>query len=186
MKTVSLEINLMINLVFGICYSTSMVTEQEVLRIFAWNMKGFSGSKQYALELLDKSDLCVFTEHHLYPCELHKIENVHGDYQAYSKSCSLLDNSLINTSPGYGGVNVMWRTNIGSVITRCTDLGNDRIVVIKIQNSSCKIVFVITVYLPQKNANFDECVDLLDHVIERCMTEGEVAILKLAILTDGY
>jgi hypothetical protein len=106
----------------------------------------------------------VFTEHHLYPCELHKIENVHGDYQAYSKSCSLLDNSLINTSPGYGGVNVMWRTNIGSVITRCTDLGNDRIVVIKIQNSSCK------------NANFDECVDLLDHVIERCMTEGEVVI----------
>ncbi len=124
-------------------------------------------SSVYAGKLLHDSDICVFSEHHLYPCELYKLNNLHAEYECFGRSCSILDDSMANVRPGYGGIAIMWRSELSHAITRCNDMGNDRIIVVKLESNN-SIIFIIGVYLPQQQcyiSNFDEYVGKLDSVV---------------------
>ena len=148
------------------------------LVIRAWNMKGLSGSSVYATYLLDNSDICVFSEHHLFPVELYKLNNLHPEYECYARSCVLLDDRMVNVNPGYGGIVIMWKSHLSHTISRCSDMGNDRIIVIKIESGN-DCIFVIGVYLPQQQCYISDFVDYADQlrsVICRCKSLGDVII----------
>ena len=150
------------------------------INVTTWNMKGLSGASPYAHELLDNCDICVLTEHHLYPCELYKLDQLHQDFDVYSRSSSMLDNSRISSIRGFGGIAVMWRSNIDHMISRCTDMGNYRIIVVKIEYPDGRKLYIIRVYLPQQNCyidSFNSISDLLDSIIYRCSSQGEILII---------
>ena len=131
--------------------SATSDTLNQPIRIISWNMKGLSGATPYIRELLNMSDICVVIEHHLYECELHKLHDVCTEFDIYAKSCDLLDNHNVHTIPGYGGVAIMWRSTLSHVITRCSNLGDDRLCIVKLQNAAGNLLFIIAVYLPQQN-----------------------------------
>ena len=65
-------------------------------------------------------------------------------------------------------------------ISRCVDMGNDRIIVIKIENNNNDILYIVGVYPPQQRCyitNFEECTDLLSSIISKCKLDGEVIII---------
>ena len=135
------------------------------VRIISWNMKGLSGAVPYASELLTSCDICVLTEHHLYECELYRLGNISPDVDVYGKSCNILNDRSVYTSPRYGGVAILWRSSLSHAISKCHNLGDDRICVVKLKTSSGALLFIIAVYLPQQNcyiSNFQEITDKLE------------------------
>jgi hypothetical protein len=113
-------------------------------------MKGLTGAIPYLSELMNDADICVLTEHHLYSCELNKLRNINMEFDVYAKHCELLVDHNVHVIPGYGGVAILWRTTLSPNITHCHNFGDDRICVIKMQNASNELLFIIGV-LPQKN-----------------------------------
>ena len=159
------------------CVSLSLTM---AVTITAWNMKGLSVSIPYANTLLSESNVCVFTEHHLYQSELHKLHTIHKDFEVYARSASGLNCSMMNSVHGHGGIAIMWRSSIDHVISRCSDMGNDRIMVIMLEQSDGCKMFIIGVYLPQRQCyidSFDVTVDLLHSVVSKCNNQGNVLII---------
>ena len=150
------------------------------LRISSWNMRGITASEPYARKLLSENDICVFTEHHLFECELHKLHDLDKDYYVYAKSGVTLDNDKMYTGRGSGGVAIIWRKSIDTNVHRCPNLGDDRICVIKVTRDKQMPVFVVGVYLPQRDcriSNFDDYLYHLEYVIEKCQAEGVAIII---------
>ena len=143
-------------------------------------MKGLSGSIPYANDLLSLSDICVLTEHHLYRCELHRLNDICSDVEVCAKSCKLLNDHNVHERFGYGGVAILWRNSLSHCVTLCNDLGDDRLCVVKLQKATGELLYIIAVYLPQQNcyiSNFQETVDNLECIIDQCELDGEVIVV---------
>ena len=79
----------------------------------------------------------------------------------------------------YGGVAMMWHKSLSSNIQRGVNLGNDRICVIKLSENDKTPLYIIGVYLPQREcviSQFDDYLYNLEYIIEKCKHDGNVAI----------
>ena len=95
-------------------------------------MRGLSGSLPFVNYLLNDSDICIVSEHHLYECELHKLSQISEQYESYGKSCNRLSNDNLYHARGYGGIAILWNKSLSNNIQKCSELGDDRICVIKL------------------------------------------------------
>jgi endonuclease/exonuclease/phosphatase family metal-dependent hydrolase len=90
-----------------------------------------------------------------------------------------LSNDNIYTRRWYGGIAILWNKSLANNVEKCVDLGNDRICVIKVTLTGSMPVWIIGVYLPQREcaiSQFDEYLYQLEYIIERCQSEGNVVI----------
>ena len=150
------------------------------LRVVSWNMRGLQGSHPYVNQLLSHNDICILSEHHLYECELHKLSNINSNFDVYAKSATSLNNDNIHHHKGHGGVAILWRKSLSHNVRKCTELGNDRICVVKVSTNNSVPIYIIGVYLPQRDSiisDFDEYLYHLEYIIEKCQSEGYVAIM---------
>jgi exonuclease III len=148
-------------------------------RVVSWNMRGLSCALPYVNQLLNNNDICVLTEHHLFECELYKLNDINYNYDVYGKACNLLDNNCVYTGKGFGGVAILWKKSLSNNIQRCLNLGDDRICVIKLCVDNNIPLYIIGVYLPQRDctiALFDDYLYNLEYVVERCQQDGNVVV----------
>ena len=149
------------------------------LRVSCWNMRGLSGSLPFVNYLLNDSDICIISEHHLYECELHKLSQINEQYESYGKSCNRLSNDNLYHARGYGGIAILWNKSLSNNIQKCSELGDDRICVIKLTHDGSLPLFIVGVYLPQREcviSTFDEYLYHLEYITEMCKSEGDVLI----------
>ena len=150
------------------------------LRVLSWNMRGFKAASPYINTLLNDSDICVLSEHHLFENELWKLNGLTDKFDVFAKSSSQLDNSHIYTGKGHGGIAIMWRKSLSNYVQKCPEYSNDRTCVIRVKTEDHIPLYIVGVYLPQRNSmisDFDEYLYHLEYVVEKCQHDGLVAII---------
>jgi len=150
------------------------------MKVTAWNMRGITASTPYIRKLLHDTDICILSEHHLFECELHKLRKVNDNFMVYAKASDVLSNYNLYSGRGCGGIAILWHQSLTNVISKCTHLGDDRICVIKINVEHCLPVYIVGVYLPQRDckiSDFDEYLYHLEHVVSMCHRDGSVIIM---------
>jgi hypothetical protein len=144
-------------------------------------MRTLSSAAPYLAELSTVRNIIVASEHRLFECELNKLHAKLPGYGIHSKASNDLSNDDHGMKPGHCGIFVAWKDKLNHIVKE-VDVDSDRICAIQLvgigQNKAN--MYVIGVYLPHqqcKIANFDDHLDVLEHLVEQCMCDGEVVIL---------
>lgn len=114
------------------------------------------------------SDIIVISEHWLWPFELHRLNEIHPDFQGHGQSDSRLSSRAERR--GLGGIAMIWRRNLDVSVVHATT--SDRICSIRLaEKGSGSTLTVIGVYLP--------CQDLGIDLYHSCLTNLEQLIRQL-------
>ena len=151
-----------------------------LLCIVSWNMRSLNTARPYIKQLMQNSDIVVLSEHRLYRNELHKLEGIDEDFQIRakcSKDLCVENQASIN---GHCGIAICWRNTFSKMVNEI-ECQSDRICCIEIIGGcDGKNLYVIGVYLPQRNSNissFDEELETLGNIVCECLVKGEVLII---------
>ena len=122
-----------------------------VLRVTAWNCRGFFKSLPYLQHLTSNHDILILSEHWLWPYELHKFNEVHPDFTGLGIADNRL-NEDSNLTRGCGGVGIIWRNNLAADPVRTNA---DRLFAVQLQLPTLESISVIGVYLPPTDHPLD-------------------------------
>ena len=141
-----------------------MAPESVSLRIRSHNLHGFSTSKDFLISECAQNSFSIAAvqEHWLRP-SFRKIKGtdqlrvLHPDYDSYAISAmNNLDKSLHKGRP-YGGTGFLFDKKFSNCLLARTDIKHDRISVMELHETSCKIL-LINAYMPFYDAsNLDNC-----------------------------
>ena len=113
-----------------------------------YNMHGYNTGASYLKQLCTQNDIVFIHEHWLQNSQLDKFNNINPDFMFCGKSAmdERLSMQLLRGRP-FGGVGVLWRRSLSSLVTYYGCSNDGRVVVIKLENGSQNIL-VFGVYLP--------------------------------------
>ena len=155
-------------------------TISEDISIFSWNVRSnFNISKPYLELHASVCDLICISDHGLYECELHKLDNILDQYTGMGKSSKHLSNMNLGKKRGFGGCAILWKKVISNRVRPLPELGTDRICVVQI-NIDGHNYYVISVYLPHQTCKIDYFKDELNKLIQvcnECNANGTVIVL---------
>lgn len=120
-------------------------------------------------KLEKKVDLYLIQEHWLFDCQLDLLNELHNDYIGIGKAIDSNDPiPPIQMPRGYGGVAILWRKELDSLITP-KKIGNERIQCVEIEGNPNTLV--VSLYLPCRGSNnhfseLCECMDQLHEILE--------------------
>ena len=123
---------------------------------------------------MKQCDILCVQEHYLYPDMHGFLRTLSSDIEGFIRS----DNSMdIDDYPRIrkGGTAILWKKCISCNITALHNIGNDRIMAIKIQSANYQNVYVINAYLPSSNhslSEYDNCLSMLNDAITYCNDRG--------------
>ena len=133
------------------------------IRLATWDIGGIMSNVLHLQNILRKSDICVLLEHWLYPDSLTFLSSVNEEFVGWGRSSYDLNlDSLWRR--GKGGVAFLWRKTVNAYVTRMENLGNDRILVIRVEAQNWNF-YVVGVYLPSSNQPIEiyrRCLDVLE------------------------
>ena len=156
--------------------TTSTCTARAGLNVTAWNARGLSTSIAYVTQLLQASDVFVVSEHWLPEQELYKLGHMHPDFCATGKAG---DSKHKHSSHCWGGVALLYRREYGTRISE-VNVDSNRLCAICIHHANNVDISIIGAYLPQsacKNDNFYDELIVLDELLTRCLSSGEVILM---------
>ena len=140
----------------------------------------YNSAGPYLMELMNKTDIMVITEHGLFPCELYKLEPLQDDLSVISKSSKQLNDSNFGYRKGNGGVAIMWHKSISNFVIPLPNLGTDRMSVIQLQLPDTSKLFIIGVYMPHQScqiSNFRHELGALVEFISELSATGNVLLI---------
>ena len=151
------------------------------ISIGAWNARGLDNAGPHLHSMLSNCDIVVISEHKLYSCQLNRLNDIHMHFSSFGRASKWLkDKNVVKKPTGHGGIGILWNNDLSTIINPCHKLGNDRICVIEINIEDGKNVYIIAVYMPQRNClidDFQEYLDVLDENIRQCSLNGEVIVI---------
>lgn len=121
----------------------------------------------------------VIQEHWLYPDSLSFLQTFHREFTGWGRSCNDLNLDSI-WRRGKGGVAILWRKTLDRNIERLYDIGNDRIMAIRIKTTPGFNLFVAGVYLPSNNSPlnvYKACLEELEDAINQLYNRGTIIVL---------
>ena len=140
-----------------------------VLNILTFNCKNIKTCGLLFKELEKKVDLYLIQEHLLFDCQLDLLNEIHNDYIGIGKAVDSNDPiPPIQMPRGYGGVMILWRKELDSLITPLK-IGNERIQCVETEGNPNTLV--MSLYLPCKSSHnhfseLCECIDQLHEILE--------------------
>ena len=153
--------------------------ENSTVRVGTINVGGLMGNVPYVEDILENIDILAIQEHWLYPESLIFLDSIHRDFQGWGRSCSELNlNSVWRR--GKGGIGFIWRRQLDKDIEKLENVGNDRIIAIKITTSKGLVLFIVAVYLPSTNSSiveFRNTLDAMVDVIDQFYDQGIVIVM---------
>ena len=153
--------------------------QSTMLRLSSYNIGGIISNIKYLEDYLKYSDTCAIQEHWLYPDSLNFLSSVHKDFVCWGKSSYDLDPYSI-WGRGKGGVALLWKKNLHATIDKLDNIGNDRIILIKLRFRDQSNFFIINAYLPASNLSFSSYqsyINELDDIVNRLCSSGMIVIL---------
>lgn len=150
------------------------------LRITAWNMRGFVSSKSYLYNLTMNNDVIVLNEHHLYDCDLHKLDTVNDNFTCFARCSTDLDVFNYGKIPGHCGIAIMWRKCLSNIIRPLPKIGSDRVCAIEVCAPKAEKLYIIGVYLPHRNSKigcFETEVSVIEQVIMSEAVNGHCVVI---------
>ena len=150
------------------------------LQISCWNCRGLSNSGPYLEQLINNGPkVMVILEHWLWPFELHRLGEVHPDFDGVGVADRRLHENR-DAGRGCGGVGVIWHKSLDA--TPISGIESNRICGIRIRESdgSDSFLMVIGVYLPCLNLGieyFQEQLVELERVSLESKQMGMVVVL---------
>jgi hypothetical protein len=150
-----------------------------LLNILTFNCKNIKTCGLLFKELEKKVDLYLIQEHLLFDCQLDLLNEIHNDYIGIGKAVDSNDSiPPIQMPRGYGGVTILWRKELDSLITPLK-IGNERIQCVETQGNPNTLV--VSLYLPCKSSNnhfseLCECIDQLHEILERYESTHHIII----------
>lgn len=149
------------------------------IRFATININGILSNIPYVEHCLKSADVMVIQEHWLYPDSLNFLQTFHQDFTGWGRSSK--DLNLDSTwRRGKGGVAILWRKVLDRNIERLFDIGNDRIMAIRIKTVTGCNLFIISVYLPSSNSSvntYKMCLEELEDVINQLYNRGKIIVL---------
>lgn len=149
------------------------------LRITGWNSRGFWVAKPYLVHLMQNADILAISVK-LYPHELYHLNSLSNDFISWGKSSYDLELRNYGRVPDHSGVALLFRKSIAGHAQPLTNLGSDRICVIRIHAPGRQCIHVVAVYLPQANcriSDYQTQLDILENTVTDCMQSGQVIII---------
>ena len=120
-------------------------------------------------ELEKDVDIYLIQEHWLFDCQLDLLNEIHNDYIGIGKAVDS-NNPIppIQMPRGYGGVAILWKKELDSLITSLK-IGNERIQCVETEGNPNTLI--VSLYLPCKSSNnhfseLCECIHLLHEILE--------------------
>ncbi|CAG2239659.1 unnamed protein product [Mytilus edulis] len=153
----------------NIVYSNSTVRKNSI-RILSFNCKNVLSCGPFFEEAYNHMDICLLQEHWLFNCQIDNLNELHEHLNGIGKSVDDRDPiTPVQMPRGYGGVGILWRKEMDSLITTL-DIGNERIQCVEVRGDKKKLLLV-SVYLPCRGSNnniseLQECVDILYEIVQ--------------------
>ena len=132
---------------------TQVNTPTTSVTVTTWNCRGVKNAVPYLHHLIENdSDIIAITEHWLWPCQLHMLQNIHPDYDGFGFS----DNRLHENTDlirGCGGVGIIWKKSLS--VSPVTNISSDRLCAVRLSvhddpENVCSIT-ILCVYLPSSD-----------------------------------
>ena len=143
----------------------------------SYNCRGAMANGIYIQELMESSDILCVQEHLLHNENVTFLTSLNNEYRCFARC-----DSYINEH-GYtirkGDVAIMWKVTIHCAVTKLENIGNSRIVGIKLSLRDMKPLYIINVYLPSANNSYDDyytCVSDLWEIYESLKDTGTIII----------
>ena len=152
------------------------------INIVAINVNGLTTSLPYVRELCQTNSIVMISEHMLYPCQAHRLNDIDERFNVEYKCSNRLDDDNCGKIIGSGGVCIMYQSDLSPYIKCIPDIESDRICGICL-NYDNLIIDIYAVYLPHRGcqiSDFDECLDIL----ESCIIDSHNSGHYVAILGD--
>ena len=155
--------------------------QSKVLTLTTWNVSGVKCNLNFLRTCLSSCDILCLQEHWLFLDSLAFLDSVNTNYKSWGRSSFELNIDSISRR-GKGGVAFLWKKGIDNSITMLTDLGNDRIIVLRVQLSKNQNIFIVNVYLPPSTEAvviYQTYVDCLENIIEELQHEGFILLVVI-------
>ena len=134
------------------------------LNISTFNCTGIKSSIEYISgTLCPRFNIIALQELWNLPNELDICDNIHKDFNSFTKSSVNVERAVLRGRP-YGGLGFMWHCSLDAYVSP-VPLDDDRLLGLRVRKESQDIIF-INVYMPtQSNDNFDHFMSLLGKVV---------------------
>ena len=115
----------------------------------------------YLTTILHNIDILAITEHWLFPHSMNFLNSIDPNFTSFGVVDRALEvNANVVSARGQGGVAFLLRKTLVSCVS-FLDLGDDRVIGLKIEYASSKFAFIFAVYLPPVNYAVDDYVDYM-------------------------
>jgi exonuclease III len=121
-------------------------------KLTSWNISGVKHDTCFLNESLSNCDILCLQEHWLYPDTLSFLDTIHLDFYSWGRCAKDLDIDATSRR-GFGGIAFYWRKHLNVSIDVLSDLGNDRIAVLKVKLMNGNYIYIVNVYLPTASQN---------------------------------
>lgn len=123
------------------------------LTVTSWNCFGIKRNLEFIRDLCHQSSIIALQETLLWPHDIAMTDNIHPDFNSYSKSAMDVSSHIVVGRP-HRGLSFMWHKSIDNAIS-IINYNSDRLLGLNFQSNNVKILF-INVYLPYEcHSNFD-------------------------------
>ncbi len=133
-------------------------------KLVTYNCRGAMNNGLYIRELIQQSDIICLQEHLLSRESVSFLDTLCDNTRCYTKCASYVDE--YGHIRRKGGVSIMWKLDMDCVVHKLEDIGNERIIVVKLSPPSSRPLYIMNVYLPSINHNFDEYSEHFGQVME--------------------
>lgn len=131
------------------------------LRVSTWNMRGAMYGTSYFQTILNRSDVCLLTEHWLNESNISFLSTFDQGFEViYSTSKS---NEISSTTRGSGGTAILVRKSLGFTITNL-NISSDRICGVKLCSNNFDAICFLCVLLPSTNFSVDVYLKYIDEL----------------------
>ena len=155
-------------------------SDSSLLRVGCWNVCGVMSTVPYLTKFLHNVDILAITEHWLFPHSLNFLNSIDLNFTSFGVVDRALEvNADIVSARGQGGIAFLLRKSLASCV-EFLNLGDDRVIGLKIDYAPSKSAFIFAVYLPPVNYAVDDYTDyitFLDDLYSTYSPVGDVIFL---------
>ncbi|CAC5413930.1 unnamed protein product [Mytilus coruscus] len=138
------------------------------LQIVSFNCKSIKSCSATVRDLIRQNDFVLIQEHWLFEGQLNLIGEIDANMNYAAKGVDNYDPlPPIYLPGGYGGVSIMWKMKLDSMIRTFND-GRERIQCVEVLGKDNNNLLFISIYLPSTGSrdHYEEFIDTIDQLNE--------------------
>lgn len=148
------------------------------IKLTSWNITGVKYNLGFLRKCLANCDILCLQEHWLYPDNISFLDSINPNFSSWGRCANNLNLDSISRR-GNGGIAFLWKKCMNVSIETFTDLGDDRIAVLKVNLVDGGQMYIVNVYLPtaaENAATYNRSLETLENILYELHGSGTVYI----------